>query len=147
MFSQTPESFLFSFYFSEMRGKSKIFYFLLEKSKTPSQILPCDALLERLLVPPFCLTLQFKAVVFKIFQIQAFVWNQHLVHIFCMIFLIINELTNAILCFFLKISNKICYYVLLQTIHDVINFKFIFDQPLKQWLTGRKRGEDGNTKI
>ena len=23
---------------------------------------------------------------------------------------------------------------------------FILDQPLKQWLTGRKRGEDGNTK-
>ena len=25
--------------------------------------------------------------------------------------------------------------------------RFIFDQPLKQWLTGRKRGEDGKTKI
>ena len=25
--------------------------------------------------------------------------------------------------------------------------RFIFEQPLKQWLTGRKRGEDGNTKI
>ena len=25
--------------------------------------------------------------------------------------------------------------------------RFILDQPLKQWLTGRKRGEDGNTKI
>ena len=25
--------------------------------------------------------------------------------------------------------------------------RFIFHQPLKQWLTGRKRGEDGNTKI
>ena len=24
--------------------------------------------------------------------------------------------------------------------------KFIFKQPLTQWLTGRKRGEDGNTK-
>ena len=23
---------------------------------------------------------------------------------------------------------------------------FILDHPLKQWLTGRKRGEDGNTK-
>ena len=22
----------------------------------------------------------------------------------------------------------------------------MLDQPLKQWLTGRKRGEDGNTK-
>ena len=25
--------------------------------------------------------------------------------------------------------------------------RFTLDQPLKQWLTGRKRGEDGNTKI
>ena len=25
--------------------------------------------------------------------------------------------------------------------------RFILDQPLKQWLTGRKRGEDGNLKI
>ena len=25
--------------------------------------------------------------------------------------------------------------------------RFILDQPLKQWLTGRKSGEDGNTKI
>ena len=24
--------------------------------------------------------------------------------------------------------------------------RFIFDQPLKQWLTGKKRGADGNTK-
>ena len=22
-----------------------------------------------------------------------------------------------------------------------------FDHPLKQWLTGKKRGEDGNTKL
>ena len=25
--------------------------------------------------------------------------------------------------------------------------RFFFDQPLKQWLTGEKRGEDENTKI
>ena len=25
--------------------------------------------------------------------------------------------------------------------------RLILDQPLKQWLTGRKREEDGNTKI
>ena len=24
--------------------------------------------------------------------------------------------------------------------------RFILDQPLKQWLPGRKKGEDGNTK-
>ena len=27
------------------------------------------------------------------------------------------------------------------------SIRFILDQPLKQWLTGRKSGEDGNTKI
>ena len=25
--------------------------------------------------------------------------------------------------------------------------RFFLDQPLKQWLTGKKRGEDENTKI
>ena len=25
--------------------------------------------------------------------------------------------------------------------------RFMLDQPLKQWLTGRNRGEDRNTKI
>ena len=25
--------------------------------------------------------------------------------------------------------------------------RFMLDQALKQWMTGRKRGEDGNTKI
>ena len=25
--------------------------------------------------------------------------------------------------------------------------RFMLGQPLKRWLTGRKRGEDGNTKI
>ena len=25
--------------------------------------------------------------------------------------------------------------------------RFILDHPLKQWPTGKKRGEDGNTKI
>ena len=25
--------------------------------------------------------------------------------------------------------------------------RFIFEQPLKQWLTWKKRGEDGNIKI
>ena len=25
--------------------------------------------------------------------------------------------------------------------------RFMLDQPLKQWLTARKRGEDGNTKF
>ena len=29
---------------------------------------------------------------------------------------------------------------------DVISFKIYLEQPLKQWLTGRKRGEDGNRK-
>ena len=43
--------------------------------------------------------------------------------------------------FFLKISNKIC---LLSSYLD--NYDDFFNQPLKQRLTGRKRGEDENTK-
>ena len=27
------------------------------------------------------------------------------------------------------------------------HLRFAINQPLKQWLTGGKRGEDGNTKI
>ena len=29
----------------------------------------------------------------------------------------------------------------------LLTLRIIFDQPLKQWLTGRKKREDGNTKI
>ena len=29
----------------------------------------------------------------------------------------------------------------------VINLRFFLDQPPKKWLTGEKRGKDGNTKI
>ena len=29
---------------------------------------------------------------------------------------------------------------------DVTNFKIFLDKPRKQWLTGRKRGDDENTK-
>ena len=28
-----------------------------------------------------------------------------------------------------------------------LTLRFFLDQPPKQWLTGEKRGEDGNTKI
>ena len=28
-----------------------------------------------------------------------------------------------------------------------VTLTFIFEQPLKQWMTGRKRGEDGNTQF
>ena len=41
----------------------------------------------------------------------------------------------------LKHVTKFLFRHLSQTI------RFMLDQPIKQWLTGRKRGEDRNTKI
>ena len=33
------------------------------------------------------------------------------------------------------------------TVDDDITLRFIFDYPLKQWQTGKEKGEDRNTKI
>ena len=40
-----------------------------------------------------------------------------------------------------------CVIKLLSQLMMSQTIRFILDQPLKQWLTGRKRGEDRNTKI
>ena len=50
--------------------------------------------------------------------------------------------------FLLKISDKMCYCKLLfRQLMMSQTLRLILDQALKQWLTERKRGEDGNTKI
>ena len=51
---------------------------------------------------------------------------------------IIGQSLNVISFFLLKVSNKICYEVLIWTVDDVINLKIYLQS---------KRGEDGNTKI
>ena len=43
-------------------------------------------------------------------------------------------------------SNKMRYYVLIQTVNDVINFK-IYLGSISKALADRDYGEDGNTKI
>ena len=51
-------------------------------------------------------------------------------------------------CHTLFLSQDIKQNVLLSYLDndDVTNFKIFLDKPLKQWLTGRKRGDDENTK-
>ena len=46
--------------------------------------------------------------------------------------------------FLLKIKYVIKF--LFRQLMTSQTLRFICHQPLKQWLTGRKRGEDGNTK-
>ena len=47
--------------------------------------------------------------------------------------------------FFLIISNKMCCFSLDRWWHNKL--RFFLNQPVKQWLAGRKRGEDKNTQI
>ena len=49
--------------------------------------------------------------------------------------------------FLLKIPNKMCIKFLLRQLMASQTLRFIFNQSLKQWLTGRKKVEDGNTKF
>ena len=45
---------------------------------------------------------------------------------------------NAILFFFLKISNKMCYYVHISTVDDIINFKIYLGSSSKA-IAGREK--------
>ena len=47
----------------------------------------------------------------------------------------------------LKISKKCVIKYLFRQLIKSQTLRFIFHQPLKQWLPGRKRGEGGNKKI
>ena len=47
---------------------------------------------------------------------------------------------------FLRYQTKCVIKFLFKQLMMSQTLRFIFHQPLKQWLTGRKRGEDGNTK-
>ena len=48
---------------------------------------------------------------------------------------------------FLRYQKKCIIKFLFRQLMMSQTFRFIFNQPLKQWLTGRKRGKDGNAKI
>ena len=47
---------------------------------------------------------------------------------------------------FLRYQTKCLISFLFRQLMTSQTFRFIFDQPLKQWLTGKKRGEDKNTE-
>ena len=47
---------------------------------------------------------------------------------------------------FPRYQTKCVIKFLLRQLMMSQTIRFMLDQPLKQWLTGRKRGEDGNTK-
>ena len=48
---------------------------------------------------------------------------------------------------FTRYQTKCVIKVLFRQLMMPLTLRFTLDPPLKQWLTGRKRGEDGNTKI
>ena len=49
--------------------------------------------------------------------------------------------------YFSRYQTKCVIKFLLRQLMTSKTLRFILDQTLKQWLTGRKRGEGGNTKI
>ena len=82
------------------------------------------------------------------------VWGYLLLHIFCMIFLqkcflsdTPSKSFNVIPFFLLKISKKMCYWVLIKTIDDVINYKICLRSFSKPMAGRQKRGKARNTKI
>ena len=60
--------------------------------------------------------------------------------------ILINGQSFSLPFFLRKISNKICYYVLIYTVDAIINFKICVGSSSK-WLIGRKLGEDENIKF
>ena len=81
-----------------------------------------------------------------------------MVHIFCMIFPKKCSLFKTLsmgkvsMSYFFSFSryrtkSKCIIKFLFRQLMMSWTLRFILNQALKQWLTGRKRGEDGNTKI
>ena len=54
---------------------------------------------------------------------------------------------NAALYFFSRYQIKCVIKSLFRQVVTSQTLRFFLNQPLKQWLTGKKRGEDENTKI
>ena len=88
-------------------------------------------------------------------KIKKGVWDYLLMHISCIIFpqkcflfntLSMGKVSMSYLFSFPRYQTKsFIKFLFRQLMSQTI--RFILDQPLKQWLTGRKRGEDKNTKI
>ena len=58
-----------------------------------------------------------------------------------------GKMSMSYLFFFPRYQTKCVIKFLFSQLMMSQTIRFMLDQPLKQWLTGRKRGEDGNTKI
>ena len=80
----------------------------------------------------------------------------YLVHTFCMIFhknvpysIQLMAKVSILYLFFFSFSRYLAKCVMKFLFRQLITLqtlRFIVDQALKQWLTGRKNGEEGNTK-
>ena len=91
-----------------------------------------------------------------IYQSLKRVWEQPLVHIFCMILqkkcslfdtLSMVKVSMLYPFSFVRYQTKCIIKFLFRQLIASQNLRFIFHQPLKQWLAGRKRGQDRNSKI
>ena len=69
------------------------------------------------------------------------------IKMFLIYFSINGKSFNVTPYFFLKISNKVYYEVLIYTADDVMNFKIFLGSSSKAMADGKKRREDENTKI
>ena len=58
-----------------------------------------------------------------------------------------DKVSMPCLFFFSRYKTKYIIKFLFRQLMTSQTLRFILDQALKQWLTGRKRGEDGNKKI
>ena len=90
------------------------------------------------------------------YQNKKGVWDQLLVHIFrmvlpykCFLFntLSTGKVSMSYFFSFPRYQTKCVIKFLCRQLMMSQTIRFILDQPLKQWLTRRNRGEDGNTKI
>ena len=57
-----------------------------------------------------------------------------------------DKVSMSYLFFFSRYQTKCASKFLYRQLMTSRNLRFILDQALKQWLTGRKRGENGNAK-
>ena len=75
-------------------------------------------------------------------------FGTHFPHDFSrMIFLSMDKVSMSHLISFSRYQTKCVIKLLLRQLMTSSTLRFFLDQPLKQWLTGRKREEDKFTKI
>ena len=58
-----------------------------------------------------------------------------------------DKVSMSYLFSFSRYQTKCVFKFLFRQLMTSETLRFIFDHPVKQWPTGRKRGEDGTTKM